>query len=263
MMVKSREGNSRGFTLVELLIFFVLASLIAASLYQVVRFQQRAYRQQNETVARHDALRLASAVLIGDIAEASGGEGDFGAIAGDRIAVRSPTGFGIICAHDPSDRRIALTDVTGIVGASAGDSLLVYHPDGWLVRAIQDVNPQSASSLTCPYDGGEAPEMTLRLTGSVSDVPVGAPVRGFRRYVYRLEQVDNAWWLVRDDGSTAWPLAGPFAGDSGLALTYFDSIGQATTDPARVALVDLAIVAETAVSGKRDTLAVSVRPRNQ
>jgi prepilin-type N-terminal cleavage/methylation domain-containing protein len=262
-MSTSTRGDRRGFTLVELLIFIVIASLIAAGLFEVVRFQQRAYRHHQESVARHDALRLASAVLVGDIAEASGREGDFAAMADDSIALRSPTGFGIICAHDPSDRRIALTDVSGIVGVSAGDSLLVYHPDGWLVKAIQDVNPQSASSLTCPYGGGQAPDMTLRLAGSVSDVPVGAPIRAFRRHSYHLEPRGDTWWLARDEGSFAWALAGPLEADSGLAFTYLDSIGQVTTDPTRVALVNLAIVAATATSDKRDTLTVSVRPRNQ
>jgi prepilin-type N-terminal cleavage/methylation domain-containing protein len=264
-MGKSIKRDRKGFTLVELLIFIVLASLIAAGLYEVVRFQQRAYRQHTETVERHDALRLASAVLVGDIAEASGREGDFAAIADDSIALRSPTGFGIICAQDPSDRRIALTEVSGIVGSSAGDSLLVYHPDGWLVRAIQDVNPQSAASLTCPYGGGQAPDITLRLAESVSDVPVGAPVRAFRRHSYRLEQRGDTWWLARDDGTFAWDwaLAGPLTADSGLAFAYFDSTGQATTDPTHVALVDLTIVAATVASDKRDTLTVSVRPRNQ
>jgi len=263
MMNRVPIRGRTGFTLVELLIFIVLASLIAAGLYEVVRFQQRAYRQHQETVARHDALRLASAVLVGDLAEASGREGDFAVIADDSIALRSPTGFGIVCAQDPSDRRIALTEVSGIVGASAGDSLLVYHPDGWRAEAIHEVNPQSASSLTCPYAGGQAPDITLRLAGSVADVPVGAPVRAFRRYSYQLAQRGDTWWLARDDGYFSWALAGPLTADSGLVLAYFDSTGQATTDPARVALVDLAIIAETATSDKRDTLVVSVRPRNQ
>ena len=87
--------------------------------------------------------------------------------------------------------------------------------------------------------------------------------RAFRRHSYRLEQRGDTWWLARDDGNFAWALAGPLEADSGLALAYFDSTGQATTDPTRVALVELAIVAETGTSGKRDTLTVSVRPRNQ
>jgi hypothetical protein len=248
--------------MVELMIFLVLSSLIAAGLYQVVRFQQRAYREHRETVARHDALRLVSSILTADILEASGREGDFVVIDSDSIVLRSPTGFAIVCDRDPSDRRIAITEVTGAGYASASDTLLIYHPSGWLVRAIQDVNP-SASSLSCPYGGGQAPDMTLRLNGSVDGVPVGAPVWAFRRHGYGLAKREDSWWLAREDGGTTWALAGPLAADSGIAFAYFDSVGQPTTDPTRVALVNLTIVAQTASSGDRDTLTVSVRLRNQ
>ncbi len=252
----------RGFTLVELMIFLVLSTLIAAGLYQVVRFQQRAYREHRETVARHDALRLASSILMADIVEASGREGDFALIGSDSIVLRSPTGFAFICDHDPSDRRIAITEVTGAGYASASDTLLIYHPNGWLVRAIQDVNP-SGPSLSCPYGGGQAPDMTLRVNGSVDGVPVGAPVRAFRRHSYGLAKRGDSWWLARDDGGVSWALAGPLSADSGISFAYFDSVGQPTTDPTQVALVDLTIVAQTAGSEDRDTLTTSVRPRNQ
>ncbi len=254
--------RSGGFTMVELMIFMVLATLIAAGLYQVVRFQQRAYREHRETVARHDALRLASSILTADILEASGREGDFVVIDSDSIVLRSPTGFAIICDRDPSDKRIAITEVTGAGYASASDTLLIYHPGGWLVRAIQDINP-SGPSLTCPYGGGHAPDMTLRVNGPVDGVPVGAPVRAFRRHSYGLSKRENSWWLARDDGSNTWALAGPLSADSGIAFAYFDSAGRPTTDPTRVALVDLTIVAQTAGSDDSDTLTISVRPRNQ
>ena len=176
--------------------------------------------------------------------------------------LRSPTGFAILCDRDPSDRRIAITEVTGAGYASSSDTLLIYHPNGWLVRAIQDVNP-SGSALRCPYGGGQPPEMTLRVDGPVDGVPVGAPVRAFRRHAYGLAQRETSWWLARDDGRSTWALAGPLAADAGIVFAYFDSAGQPTTDPTRVSLVDFRIVAQTAGSGDRDTLTISVRPRNQ
>jgi hypothetical protein len=248
--------------MVELMVFLVLSSLIATGLYQVVRFQQRAYREHRETVARHDALRLASSILTADILDASGQEGDLVVIDSDSIVLRSPTGFAIICDHDPSDRRIAITEVTGAGYASASDTLLIYHPNGWLVRAIQDVNP-SGPSLSCPYGGGQAPDMTLRVNGPVDGVPVGAPVRAFRRHSYGLTKREDSWWLARNDGNSTWALAGPLSADSGIAFAYYDAAGKPTTDPKQVALVDLAIVAQTPGSGDRDTLTISVRPRNQ
>ncbi len=261
----SERRRPRGFTFVELLVVITLGTLIAAALYQVMRFQQRIYREQRATVERHDALRLASSVLAFDLMEASGREGDFAALGTDSIAIRSPVGFAVVCAVDSSNKYLGLFDVSGRVNTAVGDSLLVYHPNGWLIRAIQDVNPQGASSLTCPYGAGPSIEMTLRVDGAVTGVPVGAPVRAFRRHTYRLEQDSGSWWLARDDGTASEILAGPFSGDgSGLAFAYFDADGQSTTDPTGVARVDLTLVAVSGnISAERDTLTSSIRPRNQ
>jgi type II secretory pathway pseudopilin PulG len=262
---ESRHSGQLGFTLVELTIFLVLAGFIAAGFLQVLRYQQRAYRHERATVARHDALRLAGSVLAADLMEANGTDGDFAALGPDSITVRSPVGFGIICATDPSGKTLGLIDLTGRISAAADDSVLIYRPDGWLVRAPAEVNPAS-SSLTCPYGDGFAPEAILRVAGSsIDSVPVGAPLRAFHSYTYRLVQEGSSWWLARDDGTVAEVLAGPFSGDSlGLAFSYFDTSGQPTVDPALVARVDLNMVAVSgAASARRDTLVASVRPRNQ
>jgi hypothetical protein len=163
------------------------------------------------------------------------------------------------------NRNLGLFDVTGRVSASAGDSLLLFHPAGWLVRAVEEINPSSAASLACPYSAGPAIQMSVRVHASVAGVPVGAPIRAFHTYTYRLEQEGDSWWLARLDGVGSELLAGPFsAGTSGLQFAYVDSAGQTTTDPARVARVDFALVAENgSISTRRDTLTLSVRPRNQ
>jgi hypothetical protein len=203
--------------------------------------------------------------MAADLMEANGADGDFSALGPDSITVRSPVGFGIVCATDASGKTLGLIDVTGRISASAGDSVLIYHPDGWLVRAPVEVNPASAS-LTCPYGAGVAPEAILRVGGSsIDSVSIGAPLRAFHPYTYRLDQEGNSWWLARDDGTVAEVLAGPFSGDSlGLAFSYYDTNGQPTVDPALVARVDLNMVAVSgAASERRDTLVASVRPRNQ
>lgn len=264
-----RHSGRKGFTLVEVLIFLTIGAMLVAALYQVVRFQQRVYRQERATIARHDALRLASSVLASDIVEASGREGDFAALGPDSIVIRSPVGFGIVCDSDKSDKRLGLFGTSGRFSSTAGDSMLVYTPNGWLVRAIQAINPTSTASLACPYAGGPALEMTLRVDGDVTGVPVGAPVRTFHRYTYHLKQDRGSWWLARSDASATDTdildiLVGPFTGDgSGLAFAYFDANGQPTTDPTQVTRVDLSLVAVSGGTTERDTLTTSVRPRNQ
>lgn len=265
MSGRTFERRRGGFTLAEMLVFFVLATLVAAGLYQVIEFQQRAYRRERATVARHDALRLASSVLAANLMEASGRGGDLGELGPNSLAVRSPVGFGIVCEVDSTRNVLGLFDVMGRMSASLGDSLLVYHPGGWLVRGLVQLNP-SGPALGCPYKSGPSVQLSVHVDGSVTGVPVGAPVRAFHRYAYRLEQSGNSWWLARDDGNgDADLLAGPFSDDgSGLAFAYFDSTGTTTSDSSRVARVDLMLVAENdRPVARRDTLTASVRPRNQ
>jgi type II secretory pathway pseudopilin PulG len=269
-MRPTRERLGRnGFSLVELLIFLTIGTLVVGALYQVVRFQQRVYRSQRATIERHDALRLASSVLASDIMEASGREGDFVALGPDSIVIRSPVGFGVVCDTDNSDKRVGLFDAAGRFSASAGDSLLIYHPNGWMVKEIQSVNPTGTASLKCPYATGPALDLTLRVGGDVDGVPVGAPVRAFHVYTYHLKQDRESWWLARSDATSSDGdildiLVGPFSNDgTGLAFAYSDENDQATTDPTQVARVDLSLVAVSRGYAERDTLTTSVRPRNQ
>lgn len=264
----SRRGGPEGqagFTLVEVLIYLAIATLVAGGLYQVLIFQQRAYRHEGAAIERQDALRLGAAVLAADLMEASVSEGDLAALGADSLVVRSPVGFAIVCAADSTNDTLALFDVAGRMSAQAGDSLLIYRPGGWLVRAIETLNPNDAAALDCPYSSGPAAELRLEVGGSVNGVPVGAPARAFHRYVYRLVQDGGGWWLARDDGDGPEILVGPFDGTgSGLAFSYLDGDGQVTGNPSQVARIDMRLVALAGTSGKRaDTLAVSVRPRNR
>jgi prepilin-type N-terminal cleavage/methylation domain-containing protein len=264
MSRKFRSLSRRGFTLAEILVVIVLGSVIAAALYQVLVYQQRFYRSQRAAIAQHDALRLAAAVLTADLMEASGTGGDFVTIEPDELSLRSPTGFAIVCDVDTASGRLGVFDVEGRVNASAGDSLLVYHPAGWQVHAVQALEAADVGSLSCPYTSGPSLERVVQVSGSITGVLTGAPVRAFHRYTYRLEEDGGSWWMAREDASDTEILAGPFSGGgSGLTFSYLDEAGDPTTDPTRIARLDLTLVAEDPGAMRNDTLRASVRPRNQ
>jgi prepilin-type N-terminal cleavage/methylation domain-containing protein len=250
-----------GFTLAEILVVIVLGTAVAAALYQVLVHQQRLYTHERAATYRHDALRLANAVLTADLMEASASEGDFVATSPDSLSLRSPVGFGIACVVDSAAGKLGLFNVQGRMASLAGDSLLIYHPNGWLVRTR---GSDDSSSLSCPYSGGPAVELVIHVSGSLTGVPAGAPVRAFHRYTYSLEESRDDWWLARTDAEGTQVLAGPFTGDgTGLTFAYFDAAGEPTTNPARVARLDLMLVAESEPYERLDTLTSSVRPRNQ
>ncbi len=258
-----KHRRRRGFTLAELLVVIVLGSVVAAALYQVLIYQQKLYTQERSATYRHDALRLANAVLSADLRDASASEGDFVATSPDSLSLRSPVGFGIVCAVDSGGSKLGLFNLQGRLGALEGDSLLIYHPAAWLVR-VRDAESEESSSLNCPYGGGLEVELVIRVSGSLTGVPAGAPVRAFHRYTYSLEENREDWWLARTDGDGTEILVGPFTGDgTGLSFAYFDAAGQSTSDPARVARLELTFVAESGPYERLDTLTSTVRPRNQ
>lgn len=262
MYLRMHRGRS-GFTLAELVVVIVLGSVVAAALYQTLVYQQRLYTRERSATYRHDALRLANAVLSADLREASATQGDLVATSPDSLSLRSPVGFGIACAVDSAGGKLGLFNLQGRMASLEGDSLLIYHPNGWLLR-VREAESEEASSLNCPYAGGPPVELVIRVSGSLVGIPAGAPVRAFHRYTYRLEEIRDDWWLVRTDASRREILAGPFSGDgTGLSFAYFDAAGQTTTDPGRVARVQLTLVAESDPYEELDTLTSTVRPRNQ
>lgn len=265
MKTRLNRRSTHGFTLTETLVMLVLGTLIAGALYNVLVFQQRFYTRENDASVRHDALRVAAAVLMSDLVEASSSEGDFAAIGTDSIRVRSPVGFAIVCSVDAPGQVLGLFNVQGRVSDPAGDTLLIYHPDGWLRRRITELNPSAFSGMDCDYSSGPAIETRIRVNGSTAGVPVGAPVRAFHTYTYRLQKDGDSWWLVRSDGDVVDVLAGPLDEEgSGLRFAYFDADGDPTADPTQVERVRLTLVAAGGAADTRmDTLQTSVWLRNQ
>ncbi len=141
-------------------------------------------------------------------------------------------------------RRLA-----GAFGDGRADSLLVFLEfdpgsaldDRWRAFAVRETIGGGAGR--CP--DGRPPDLTLVLSGVLSGAVPGAPVRGFRPYVYRLYQAsDGYWWLgQRLRGGPHQPLTGPFDSPAagGLRLEYFTDEGRRAESPARVHRVSISV----------------------
>jgi hypothetical protein len=253
---------------VELLLVIVMGTLVVISLQQAVFSQQRFLRQSRSLLERHDALRTVAAVLSHDLREAIVSDGDVTVLSSDSLQVRSPVGFAVACAVDEPGIRLALSDLSGRIDGTVGDSLMVYHPAGWIVTQVRQVNPAGVP-MTCPYAGGSAPDVTVEVFGSIAGVPAGAPVRAFRPYDYHLAPADGAQWLARTDVAGTEILAGPLASDgTGLLVELLDSLGQVTAIPASAARVRITAVADADEARRgtdpirRDTITVTIGARN-
>jgi hypothetical protein len=246
----------------------IMGALVVLSLQQTIFSQQRFLRQSRSLMERHDALRTVAAVLSHDLREAIISEGDLTVVSSDSLMVRSPVGFAVACEVDSSRDRLALTALSGRIDMTTGDSLLVYHPSGWIVTAVRRVNP-GGPAMTCPYAGGTAPDVVVRVWTSVLGVPAGAPVRAFHPFMYHLEAADGAQWLARSDVSGTELLTGPLASDgTGFVVELLDSLGQVTAIPADGARVRITAVADADEARRgtdpvrRDTITVTVGARN-
>jgi hypothetical protein len=157
--------------------------------------------------------------------------------------------------------------------------------DRWTTRTLAD-DPASVGG--CPNASGltaTAAEATtawsLRLDAPLdSTVPPGAALRFFRRARYELYQAsDGLWYLgyadclaVRNPQcSVVQPVSGPYAA-GGVRFAFLDTLGSATTDPGRVARIDVLARAESPrvvhdsrgrAARFRDSLTTSIALRNQ
>ena len=256
-------GSARlGFTLMEVLVALVLATLVGAALHQFLLQHRRFYSHVEAGALNHDALRVAWAVLASDLREADPSAGDVLLFSADSLRVRSPVGFGLVCAVDVASGRVALLEARGRL--TAGDSVLLHAAGGWRADRVLARDPAGPSPV-CPYGGGAAAAV-LELEGGAADLGPGDPVRTFRSWTYHARLAGSERWLARADGGGAELLAGPLA-PGGLRFRLLDEAGAPTSDPARVARVEVLTRSQTPVGGgdgpRVSALSISVRGRNR
>jgi hypothetical protein len=230
-----------------------LTGIVVAGTLRALTAQKKFYARQARILDARHAMRASETILASELRAASSPGGDLYAIASDSFALRSTVGFGVACAVNVGAYTLSLTEVSGHVRLEAGDSVLVFVENGQgnsddLWRAM---NVASISMVETPCAWGGSAERHVTVSGNLLGVWVGAPVRLFRPYVYRLFELEGRWWLGRRNlagGSELVPVAGPLAPpeEMGLALTYYDYQTHATTlDPLRVGLVEIRVRAPT------------------
>ncbi len=235
-----------GYMLVEVSVVLFLVSLLTASAFALLSSQRRFYAAQLQIAATRDAARVALAVLAVELRAASPIAGDIYAVAADSVALRSYTGFGVVCRADGDE--ITIRRIAGIFSSSPNDSILVYLGPrfaSWGGAAVTGARRPTGGR--CP--DGDLPDVVVRVAGSIEGVGVGAPVRGFRPYVYRLYQGgDGRWWLGQKlRGGRFQPLAGPFADPEagGLRLEFLDGAGRPTESAHAAVWARVSVVAQS------------------
>jgi prepilin-type N-terminal cleavage/methylation domain-containing protein len=270
-----------GFTMIEIMVAIVMLGVVVGALLTVVMEQQRFYDSASEVMEVRDNLRRAGDLLPAELRALAPRYGDIYEMQDSVIDFRSASGVSTVCAFNLANAMIVVPPVTlqsdagltsWVVRPVMTDSMFIFDSRGAGIDTMigrQIVAAPAAGS--CPMSTGftstaaeEAASVTFLLdTPLPNSVPIGAPVRFFRRARYSLyrKPTTGEWFLGYRDfvpgrapqWSEIQPVAGPLLpyasqGASGLRFVYRDSVGTVLTaqaDAPRVRRVDIEVRAQS------------------
>lgn len=254
-----------GTTLVELLAVLALLAMVGGAIMRLAVGQRRFLDAAERVMETHRTAREGADIPrqeLRAVAPATGGIYD---MAAGRVEFRSPIGSSVLCGTDSSRTTVTIPDrlawsalTSWIAAPREGDTVLVFD-------AVSDsaLPVWRAHTLgTVPAPGGACPKATglartiaeesAALSFQVAPpleptIEAGAALRFFRRARYELYRAgDGRWYLGFLDCAPArsvpcssiQPVSGPFE-PGGVRFDFRDSSGALTSDPARVARIDV------------------------
>jgi prepilin-type N-terminal cleavage/methylation domain-containing protein len=250
------RGQRRGFTMIELIVAFVVGLIVLSGVVQMMIVQGRGYRKQREMVDVRETMREASNLLSWDLRQSAVGGSSFAVMGANAVTLRSLSGVGTICAKHAALPRYAIWKTAGNILATVDDTALVYQlgRGNWTKLKITAVGTGTAMGVNaCAWPGARPPDMVVEFAvTAVTDtswIKIGVPMRSFRRVEYAEFQQNNRWWLGRKIGAAAsyerltGPLLAPAS--NGLAFVYYDTLGAVTANPAAVGSVQVTLRTES------------------
>lgn len=254
--------DRRGFTIIELIVSFIIGLIVLASVTQMMIVQGKGYRKQREQVDVRETTREAAALLSWDLRQAAVAGSPFVAMGPNNVTVRSPRGLGTICAKHATLPRYGLWKTAGNIQATVDDTALVYQigKGGWNKLKITAVGTPAAMGVAaCAWPGARPPDLVVEfavallagnpVTTDTSLIKIGAPFRSFRSVQYAEYQQNGRWWLGRKVGNAAtWEqLTGPLSApaSNGLAFTYYDTLGAVSANTSAIGRVAFTIRTES------------------
>lgn len=250
-------SSETGFSLVEILVYFVLALVVVASVYQLLISQNRLYLKQAELQDVRGSLRAAANFLAFELRQTSSAGGDIYAMSSSGLTIRSLQGAGVVCGIHSSAPRFGLYATRGTFGKTINDSALVFAAGGsgtdddqWMTSRIKETWLTGGGVDDCDWSASISSDITVEVDSAATNgVYVGAPFRAFHRVEYGMFQDDGRWWLGRKIGAAASyeKLIGPLLSptDSGLYLVYYDQLGNVTADSSQISYVDIILRGES------------------
>jgi prepilin-type N-terminal cleavage/methylation domain-containing protein len=250
----------RGFTFVEILVAMVLMGIISTAIYQLLNNNQRVYREQTVRIELNQNARTAAALFPAELRELNATDpngSDVVAFTDSSITYNAmrTTYFLCLTPNYAATTIVVRDQPYGVESLNitkhkfmifAENNAQIRSDDAWL-----HVDASSATTGTsCPATAGglTTASITLVLTGvttaQLNGVYIAAPLRAYQvNRMARYVDGTGAYYLgmqTQNESDLSWstmqPVVGPLA-VGGLALTYFDTLGVATTTAARIARI--------------------------
>jgi hypothetical protein len=123
--MKRESPHSRldrgGFSVIELLVYLIIAIVVVTGIYQVLIGQNRLYLKQRELQDVRTSLRAAANLLAFELRQLSAADSDLYVINQFDLKLRSVQGTGIVCAIHGTQPRFGLYATSGDIQATTGD----------------------------------------------------------------------------------------------------------------------------------------------
>ncbi|MBA3341301.1 MAG: prepilin-type N-terminal cleavage/methylation domain-containing protein [Gemmatimonadaceae bacterium] len=252
-----------GFSLVELIVATVVATLLGAGIIGVLSRQQKFYRAATEMLGVRAQLRDGAEVLAADIRGAAVATFGVPLMSDSAIELITLIGSSVLCSA-PSGASVMLPPRTLASGNTltsllavpdTGDIAIIYAagtepPDTatWETHRIATFAPASLTT-SCPPSTGFTTDGDIGSDGyvvtladtAVASVRAGAPIRFLRRVRYSLYRSSDAKWYLGyrrcnaigvSSCGTVQPVSGPYmpytgpgATETGISFRYYDQSG--------------------------------------
>ena len=225
--------NTRGLTLIEVLIAIVIASVIAGSLLRMVLVDVHFADDREAWRTARQAARSGMVVLLSDLrmVETSGGV-EAAAAGGQDLTVRVPYAFGVLCTTTGASSVVSLIPVDSAMFVQPGHSGFAWRDEATeaYTYVAGGTVTGGASSGTCTGAGITVlPSSRLvTLSGTVPPtLPAGTIVFLYRRIRYEIKTSvsmpsEVALWRTLVNTGTGEEISAPFMPASRF-LFYLDT----------------------------------------
>ncbi len=255
-------GHRRAFTLVELIVALLLASLVLGIATTTTLRQHRVHARIQSASSADAQLRAAMLILSGQLAMLDAGNGDL--VAGEAsdtalqfrapvaVALACDLGVGSVTLRPDAPGDVALSGRASRIRTS--DSLWWLVDSTWIGRRVTNVSTVIAACAPPVSISGRSTMVDLDAPDSI---PPGTPVRITRQTRYAIYRASDG---TRQLGFREWndpasqfaapqPVAGPLLlwnGGTHSGFRYFDAQGAelaGAVDASRVARIRITALA--------------------